>query len=97
MKIGEYIDREGNKKNVTRNIGAAHTSKDGRPYLQIDAHILNPSVLMVANKDSKESVFFSMYELKDSRPSPAPATRPAPAQAAKPPVSDDDPNDDIPF
>jgi len=65
IKVGEYTDGQGAVKARTKNIGTMFMDQDGRPFLAIDATILQPSLLLIANREMKERVFLSLYEKRE--------------------------------
>lgn len=56
-----YTDGNGNEKKVWKNIGAIHTSKEGREYMVIDPLV---NLAAIQRKEGDDRVFVSMFEPK---------------------------------
>lgn len=83
--IGEYTDRDGNKKKRYLTCGKCFTDDQGRQSLKIDA-IPGPGW----------SGWLSLYPVEKQAPRQAPDPR-TQRSAAAPPPDDDGADDDIPF
>lgn len=83
--IGEYTDRDGNKKKRYLTCGKCFTDDQGRQSLKIDA-IPGPGW----------SGWLSLYPVEKQAPRQAPDPRPRTA-AAPPPADTAEEEDDIPF
>lgn len=66
--IRTYTDRDGHEKKVWKNIGAIHTSKEGREYMVLDPLI---NLAAIPRKEGDDRVFVSMFEPKDKPVKPA--------------------------
>lgn len=84
--IGEYTDRDGNKKKRYLTCGKCFTDDQGRQSLKIDA-IPGPGW----------SGWLSLYPVEKQAPRQAPDPRPQRATNSTPPPEDDGADDDIPF
>lgn len=90
VKVGEYVDGQGQTKGRFKNVGVMMDGQNG-PYILLD-RTFNPAG--VGGNDGRESIIISMYEPKQDGAQPAPQRAAAPAQrAAVPPM----PDDDVPF
>lgn len=79
VKVGEYTDRDGNKKAEWKNIGVELENQDGGRFILMDRHF-NPAG--VPNPDNKGNVLISKFEPKQNSQGGGQqkqATRPAPA------------------
>ena len=84
--IGEYTDRDGNKKKRYLTCGKCFTDDQGRQSLKIDA-IPGPGW----------SGWLSLYPIEKQAPRQAPDPRPQRTTTSTPPPEDDGADDDIPF
>ena len=82
--IGEYTDRDGNKKKRYLTVGKCFTDDQGRQSIKMDA-VPGPGW----------SGWLSLYQVEKQAPRQAPDPRPRAATA--PPPEADDSDDDIPF
>lgn len=85
IKVGEYTNAAGEKRNRTRHIGRAFTTEEGRIFLRLDAEQLNPITASLARAKGEDSVIVNLW--------PAEA-REKQTTEAKPAAADDD---DIPY
>lgn len=84
--IGEYTDRDGNKKKRYLTCGKCFTDDQGRQSLKMDA-IPGPGW----------SGWLSLYPVEKQAPRQAPDPRPQRTTTSTPPQEDDGADDDIPF
>ena len=84
--IGEYTDRDGNKKKRYLTCGKCFTDDQGRQSLKMDA-IPGPGW----------SGWLSLYPIEKQAPRQAPDPRPQRTTTSTPPPEDDGADDDIPF
>lgn len=64
VKVGEYTDNQGNKKNKYENIGAIMEKEDGGKFLMIK-RTFNPAGVPDFSGKGGESILISMFEPKD--------------------------------
>jgi hypothetical protein len=69
--VGEYTDASGAKKKRYKTIGALMESEHG-PYLLLDASILSMQLFALANRDRRDSVLVSLYDVDRERGASAP-------------------------
>lgn len=76
IKVGEYVNAAGEKRNRTRHIGRAFTTEDGRIFLRIDAEQLNPITASLARAKGEDSVILNLWpvETKEKPPAQTPAS-----------------------
>jgi hypothetical protein len=86
--VGEYTDREGNKKKQYRNVGTVFRNDDGSMSMKLDC--------LPISKDW--SGFISFYEPKDRTVDSTPASRKMHGSAPNPGYHPDNADDEeIPF
>lgn len=75
IKVGEYTNAAGEKRNRTRHIGRAFTTEEGRIFLRIDAEQLNPITASLARAKGEDSVIVNLWpaEAKDKPAAAKPA------------------------
>jgi hypothetical protein len=83
IKVGEYTNAAGEKRNRTRHIGRAFTTEEGRVFLRIDAEQLNPITASLSRLKGEDSVIVNLWPV-DAKEKPQ----------AKPAAADDD---EIPY
>lgn len=83
IKVGEYTNAAGEKRNRTRHIGRGFTTDEGRIFLRIDAEQLNPITASLARAKGEDSVIVNLWPTEAKN-------KPATSTAA----ADDD---DIPY
>lgn len=64
--VGEYTDANGQKKKRYKTIGAVLEGEHG-PYLLLDATILSMQLFALANRDRRDSVLVSLFEVQRER------------------------------
>ena len=64
--VGEYTDANGNKKKRYKTIGAVMESEHG-PYLLLDATALSMQLFALANRDRRDSVLVSLFDVDRDR------------------------------
>lgn len=69
--VGEYTDANGNKKKRYKTIGAVMESEHG-PYLLLDASVLSMQLFALANRDRRDSVLVSLFDVNRERGQDAP-------------------------
>lgn len=91
VKVGSYVDNQGENKNRYMNIGAVMQGDNG-PFI-----LLDPMVNLAAapREPGKDRVICSLFEPKDKSQQAAPAA--APRQAPRPAPAAAPMDDDIPF
>lgn len=100
VKVGEYTDRDGNKKGRYMNVGAVLEKDDGGRFMMLE-RTFNPAG--APNPDGRTTVLLSMFEPRDredtgggggQRQQPAQQQQRPQRQA---PVDDVPFDDDVPF
>ena len=80
IKVGEYTNANGEKRNRTRRIGRVFTTEDGRQFIRMDAEQLNPITASLARAKGEDTVIINLWEVQ-------PKEKPTNSSA---PASDDD-------
>jgi hypothetical protein len=93
VRVGEYVDREGNKKGRYVDVGKVFRDDNGGEFIAIN-RTFNPAG--VPNPQGKDMVSISRFEIRPRDGAPAPAQSQAPAPAPRP-ASAADLDEDIPF
>ena len=88
VKVGTYVDRDGNTKGRYENVGVVFEDRDGKPVIAIK-RTFNPAGVL--NPDGKAMVLLSQFPIRprDDAPQPRREDRGA---APRP-----GPDDEIPF
>jgi len=71
IKVGEYTNAAGEKRNRARHVGRASTTEDGRIFLRMDAEQLNPITASLARAKGEDSVIINLWPL-EAKDKPAP-------------------------
>ena len=91
VKVGSYVNRDGETKNRYQNVGAVLANNDGGKFIML-AKWFNPAG--VVDERGGESIILSMFKPQD-REEAAPA--PAPAQTGPRPAAPVGKYDEPPF
>lgn len=101
IRVGEYTDRDGQKRSRTKNVGALYTRDDGSVFVALDSFIVTMEAQYLCNPKRDDRVLLSAYAPREEKgaapPAPsagraAPSSPAAATKAAKP-----DFDDEIPF
>lgn len=87
VKVGSYVDNQGNQKNRYQNIGVLMSGNDGGQYILLDPLI---NLAAVPREAGKDRIMVSMFDPRE--PGAAPGTT---APRAQPRVQM--PQEDVPF
>ncbi len=95
VKVGEYTDRDRNKKSRYQNVGAIMEKDDGGKFLML-ARWFNPSGVPDFSGKGGESILISMFEPKENGSGGGSGNGGVSAKQSAP-TSTPEPQDDIPF
>ena len=92
VKVGSYVNRDGETKNRYQNVGAVLANNDGGKFIML-AKWFNPAG--VVDERGGESIILSMFKPNDREavPETTGAAAPAPTPMKRAPMKEDD----IPF
>ena len=64
VKVGEYTNASGKKRNKYQNIGKVMEGNDGHIMI-LNALMISPQLFALANRERKDSIIVSLFEPKE--------------------------------